>query len=455
MNFVNLNKFLSLIFFVLISILSLKAQYVDSQKQYEKKIKKQLNLKTIVWDEINKDGVFIGQSSITGKWGMFRFNYDGNKPYCLIKIKYDSLGMFKLNGSFAIVKNNGKYGVVSGAWHGDMKEKETLPCNYELLRYVEHNGVEMVASYQDGHWGYLNYKNGDTLIPFVHREITDLPAPSRTFYKNPIKQYPEALQPVFNQPDTLKELDLSFLDLSFIPNEIGNCKNLRTLNLEGNNYTTFPDSFFELSKLENLYLGGNSKLLDFDERFIRLTNLKTLVIGGITQSGRETYSMSNLRFSKKLSELKSIRELRIVGYLKNDSIPSFVYELPNLNYLSVELRNLRNIRYDLSKLSCKDSLVDFNLANIDNLDNWNANIHKFPNLEEFSMNVTEMNDGFESIMKIPRLREIYITSHSRIGDGNYYQVNTVMDYTLNMDVMTTEQRKEAIAKWDAYFNKEH
>ena len=335
-----------------------------------------------------------------------------------------------------------------------MSEKETLPCRYKLLRYIEGYAVDMVASYQDGRWGYLNYKNGDTLIPFVHRKITDLPSPTRALYKKPIKHYPEALQAVFSRPDTITTLDLSFLDLPFIPVEIGACKNLKEINLEGNDFETLPNEFFNLPKLERLYLGSNAKLVDFDKRFARLKNLKTLVIGGITQSGRETFSMSNLRFNENLSQLKSMRALRIVGYLKSDSIPSFVYELPNLKYLSVELRNLRNIRYDLSKLSCKDSLEYLKLANIDDLNNWNANIHKFPNLEEISMNVTEISDGFKSILKIPKLKIIYITSHSRIGDGNYYQINTIMDYTLNRDIMTTAQRQEAIAKWNAYFNKE-
>lgn len=70
-------------------------------------------------------------------------------------------------------------------------------------------------------------------------------------------------------------LDLSFCDLTVIPNEFSKFINLNHLNLNNNILSSLPQSIQSLKKLSKLDLGGN-KFLDFPEILPFCTSLKHL-----------------------------------------------------------------------------------------------------------------------------------------------------------------------------------
>ncbi len=436
-------------FFLFILLLSAELLLSAQSPEETARLKKELNLKEIIWDEGNGDGVFIAQSKETKKWGMYQQIEPGKRPKKLVSMRYDSLGFFGFNGAFTVVKNEGKYGVISSPWNGE-GSKQLLPCKYELLKRGEGDWVEILASKQNGKWGYLNYQNGDTLIPFEHSRFEDLPKPSQNFYKNPMTEYPEKLNVFFQNPDTITQIDLSNCKLSFIPTEIGRCTHAIKANLEGNNFPELPDEFFNLTQLEKLYMGDNPKFTEFDARFSQLKNLTSLVVGRKTSYGSYTYSNRTYTFNTSLSSLKNLETLVLVGFFDYDSLPEFAYQLPKLSYLECKTYSLTPINIDLKRLQCKKTITELNLGFINNLKNWDTEILQFSNLKELTLIIVHMHDPITWIMDLPKLQDIYVKGYTKIQDSEYFQGETLMDYSLNTKPMTLEQRKEAIDTWNKF-----
>lgn len=80
----------------------------------------------------------------------------------------------------------------------------------------------------------------------------------------------------------LKKLNLSFLGLKMLPDEIGYFQNLEELNLAGNNLRELPDSIYTLKKLKVLNLGdiisGGNNIQYISKDIEKLTNLEVLQI---------------------------------------------------------------------------------------------------------------------------------------------------------------------------------
>jgi Leucine-rich repeat (LRR) protein len=117
------------------------------------------------------------------------------------------------------------------------------------------------------------------------------------------KNYKNFTVPLQSNPNTIYEVDLSNSGITEIPKEIQLFKNLRVLNLEGNdlsradfsmlkhlprlrklnigrcNLTKIPSSIFNLTKLDELDIYFN-KINELPEELFTLTNLRELQIGG-------------------------------------------------------------------------------------------------------------------------------------------------------------------------------
>jgi Leucine-rich repeat (LRR) protein len=93
-------------------------------------------------------------------------------------------------------------------------------------------------------------------------------------------------------------LNLSEKNLSSLPENIGELKNLKVLNLDRNAIKNFPESFWELEQLEVLILSRNG--LDYLPKEIgRLKNLKKLYI-----SRNNLSSLPN-----SITELKGLKRI--------------------------------------------------------------------------------------------------------------------------------------------------
>ncbi|XP_065627379.1 disease resistance protein RPV1 isoform X2 [Quercus suber] len=86
---------------------------------------------------------------------------------------------------------------------------------------------------------------------------------------------------------SLTELDLSYCNVQTIPNVLGCLSSLRSLNLEGNNFVSLPESIIQLSNLTGLYLGGCTHLQTLPE-----LPLKIIYIDAIGCTSLETLSIT-------------------------------------------------------------------------------------------------------------------------------------------------------------------
>lgn len=91
-------------------------------------------------------------------------------------------------------------------------------------------------------------------------------------------------------------LDLSGKGLTSLPENIGDLKNLRVLNLDRNAIKDFPDSFWQLEQLEVLILSRNG-LNELPKEIASLQNLKKLYVSrnNLTTLPQTITNLKNLK----------------------------------------------------------------------------------------------------------------------------------------------------------------
>lgn len=123
--------------------------------------------------------------------------------------------------------------------------------------------------------------------------------------------------------ETLELVRINFPvgDLSLIiPEEIGQCRKLRRVSLSNHTIEELPDSFFNLTNLEELILSGD-QLKGSLERFFVFSKLRILDVGGNVLSGP---------ISREITNLKDLEVLRL---LVNDFSGGIPEEISNLKHL--------------------------------------------------------------------------------------------------------------------------
>ncbi|XP_044502550.1 receptor-like protein 6 [Mangifera indica] len=118
---------------------------------------------------------------------------------------------------------------------------------------------------------------------------------------------------------------------SKIPSGIINFSKLSHLDLTATNFSgQIPSEILELSKLEDLFLWQNTHMElqkpSLKSLIEKLTNLKTLYLSQVNISSSIPYILTN---QSSLTEL-SLRECRLQG-----EFPTKIFQLPNLQFLSV------------------------------------------------------------------------------------------------------------------------
>lgn len=441
-------------FIISLLLLLINGLAFSQDENSEKIIKKLLDTKEIVWDDFNQDGVFKAKNKKTGKWGMYQYLFEGKRPKTLVRMKYDSLGFYSFSSSYTIVKNKNKYGVILSPWNDEVKARSSVKCIYQKINYVE-SGYGMLAAKGNDLWGYIDHKSGDTLIPFVHHTFSDLPTPNRAFFKNPMKNYPAELLKIINDPESITEIDLSGLKLSYLPEEIGLCVNAKSANLQNNNLSELPGSFFNLIQLETLFLGGNPNMTDFTADFAKLKNLKILHVNTTRSGGGFIQTNSNLTFSPELARLVKLEELAIgSNFNSNGDIPEFIYQLPNLKLLFLRGnlgRPYNNIAFE--KLKCRDSLTRLYIEVLESFDNWNSSMKYFSNLRSVHIKTYNNKTTPTGIYDLKKLDVIKINYYATTrNSGGYHEGLYVLEILSKWDedVVSPEKRKEAITKWETF-----
>lgn len=447
--------------FSFISVMFCSELFAQQNQDY-KRLQRRLNADSIVQDSFNGDGVFIARSKKTQKWGMFQ-GFGKGKPQQLVPFNYDSLGFFDQSPNFTIVKKNQKYGLILSPWSND-GSLESIRCTYDKLAIIESDysrSHNMIAAQKNGKWGYIHEETGATLIPFQFTTIADLPDPDQEFYTSPIEAFSPEMMAIFNRPDTITQLDLSYKELSFVPKPIRQCTKLTFLNLEGNQLKTIPKEVGELKNLTDLYIGFNPKLLGGYNQvealgFIQdLPKLEHLILGN------SSYNKSPRKLS--YCEINLPKDFKFPNSLKSLSIgcgfsefPESIYQLPNLNKLNLTTAfPNQTLDFRFEDLASKSSLEIMHLSMLSSLESFNEHISNYPNLKKLTLQLTNPEGKIDEIKSLKKLNDLYITIHQKVSkESNYYKIITIADYSMHKyrsdESITENQLKETLAEYNAF-----
>ncbi len=157
------------------------------------------------------------------------------------------------------------------------------------------------------------------------------------------------------------ELNLSFQDLTALPESVGQLTQLQYLHLTGNQLTTLPESIGRLKLLQRLYLSGNQlttlpesigqlKLLQrLDLSGNRLTTLPES-IGQLTQLQRLYISGNQLTtLPESIGELRLLQRLDLSGN-QLTTLPESIGQLAKVTYLYLDDNRLTALPKSLKNL---------------------------------------------------------------------------------------------------------
>lgn len=157
-------------------------------------------------------------------------------------------------------------------------------------------------------------------------------------------------------------LDLSSLELTDIPPEIGNLTELEMLFLLNNQLSNLPPEIGNLTKLYFLNIGGN-QFSNLPLEIGNLTNLRELYLGGnyLDEIPDEIYNLPNLflldlsnnSLDSLSSEINNLMNLRILNISNNElnTLPAEIGNLSNLCSLHIEGNPIQHLPTSLAKLS--------------------------------------------------------------------------------------------------------
>jgi len=383
-----------------------------------------LKTDSIVFDAYNTDGLFKARHHKTKKWGLYQTI--GGEISEIIPMQYDSLGFFDHRTGYTLVKNNGKYGVIS-----EYDNNVTLASEYDKLAILKTKSGEraMLAAKVKDKWGYIDEKTGDTLMPFAFKTKKDLPPPDPIYYKNPNKKFSEEYYSIFNRPDTITRLNLSFQKLNFLPNEIKNCTQLKYLNLEGNFFNKVPEVLKELPNLEVLYLGANHRIVELNRNkslhiLTDLKNLKALSLGNVVTNSNnlsKSFYSSYIYIPRDFKFPPNLETLKIGS--SDSEVFDLVYAYPGLKKLSI-IGNFRSpISVDFNKIASKNSLESLTLSYTESAKSLNTHIAQYPNLSYLGVVfIYPDSSNIENIKTLKHLEDLFI--------GVYYEGETTEEGVL-------------------------
>lgn len=131
----------------------------------------------VEFDPYNGDGAMRIRIANTQKCGMFQA-YSETEFKELIPAQYDSLHFFRWNGKYTTVFNNGKLGLYLSKWSYDEDARETIPCVYDELKFIDIHGFKYLAVRKDDMWAWADWRTGEIHTDFIYSSLEKLPNPS-------------------------------------------------------------------------------------------------------------------------------------------------------------------------------------------------------------------------------------------------------------------------------------
>ncbi|CAG8562928.1 1269_t:CDS:10 [Gigaspora margarita] len=255
-----------------------------------------------------------------------------------------------------------------------------LNLNSNRLKDLEHGSLEMIRE-------LTNLQVENNLLEILPKKLPKLSI--MNVANNLFKEFPQVICNIV----TLSELDLSYNEITSIPEEIGKLVHLKKLFLIGNLIDKLPESFQNLTSLQELDIRRNKitnlntiSLIPNLEIFLtEFNNLSTVDISSkslqklilsknqLTQfslketgSSLKELSLANAKLvalpNELFEHLESVQKLNIRNN-QLTSIPTTIGMLKNLTHLTCVYNTLRTLP---SEISCLDSLhaLDIHFNNL-------------------------------------------------------------------------------------------
>lgn len=179
------------------------------------------------------------------------------------------------------------------------EELASIVGEFSIINYWDENNGEYYYCADLTGIGYLKgltelgcYKNDITEIPAEIKELKNLKILNLTKAYN-LKTIP----PEIGELENLEILRLSLTSLEKLPKEIGNLKKLKSLEIGSTKLKELPEEIGLLTNLEYLYFSSSSaKVESLPDSFCNLINLKNLDLShlGLTELPDDIGALSNL-----------------------------------------------------------------------------------------------------------------------------------------------------------------
>jgi internalin A len=210
-------------------------------------------------------------------------------------------------------------------------------------------------------------------------------------------------------------LDLNGNQLTELPKEIGELKNLTLLNLRENQLTELPKKIAQLKSLAWLGLSSN-QLTTLPKEIGELKNLTWLDLGGnqLTELPKEIGELKSLTrldlSSNQLTELpKEIGELKNLTWLdlggnQLTELPKEIGELKNLTLLDLRENQLTELPKEIAQFK---SLTMFFLSN-NQLATFPKEIGEFKSLTDLYLSENQLTELTKEIGELKSLTTLYL-----------------------------------------------
>ncbi len=209
--------------------------------------------------------------------------------------------------------------------------------------------------------------------------------------RNRLKELPDAIA----QLTQLESLDLSFNQLTELPEAIGALTQLRTLNLSGNQLTELPDAIAALTQLQSLNLYDN-QLTELPEAIAALTQLKTL-------------DLSHNQLTALPDAIAQLTQLQSLNLYRNQlmELPDAIAALTQLQSLTLHDNQLTELPEAIAALT---QLRTLNLSG-NQLTELSDAIAALTQLQELGLHFNGLTTLPESVEKLKKLTKLSISKN--------------------------------------------
>jgi internalin A len=219
-----------------------------------------------------------------------------------------------------------------------------------------------------------------------------------------------------------KELDLSTLALTDLPESIANLTYLQTLDLYNNQLSTLPEIIGNLTNLQKINLSYN-QLNGLPESIGKINNLRTLSISTnqLTSLPESIGNLINLQeFNLHRNQLSALPES--IGNLTNlqtlflshnkiSILPEKIDEMSQLQWIDLYNNQLRELPESIGNLINLQKLY----LSQNQLRELPESIGNLVNLQRLYLSQNQLRELPESLLRLTSLKELYLHGNDKLG----------------------------------------